>query len=269
MKMFMVGGAVRDEILGVPSKDIDFTVVLDDGDMTAGEHLNAWTPYEVMVAMLKASGFEIFVDNDGEPIGAEFLTARGKFTGKGIFTADSEVYKPFKKYRGTGVDFVLSRKEANYTDGRRPDVVEPGTLMDDLRRRDFTMNAIAKDADGNLIDPFDGVDDINRRIIRAVGDPMLRLQEDALRAVRAVRFMVTKGFDIESRLEIRMEEPTILEAIEKKISDERIQQELSKMFRYDTNKSLQILGRFPYLRNALFSGSVSLDATMKTKGRGK
>jgi tRNA nucleotidyltransferase (CCA-adding enzyme) len=166
-------------------------------------------------------------------------------------------------------DFVLARKEGEYTDGRRPDKVEPGTLEDDLARRDFTMNAIAKSPDdGSYVDPFKGREDIASRLIRAVGDPYERLREDALRAARAVRFSVTKGFEIESELWNALQDPMVLDDIQHKISDERIDVELSKMFRHDTVASLFMLGRLPSLTRAMFSGRVSLDSTMKQKGRG-
>jgi tRNA nucleotidyltransferase/poly(A) polymerase len=96
----------------------------------------------------------------------------------------------------------------------------------------------------------------------------VRLREDALRAVRALRFSVTKGFEIDPHLKFALEAVSVLAAIEEKISDERIQVELSKMFRFDTVASLFILNEFPHLTRAMFAGSVSLDATMKTKGRG-
>lgn len=255
MQLFEVGGCVRDELLGVPSKDIDFTVVLDEGDFVASGSAN---PFNVMVQNLSAKGFKIFLKSP------EFLTVRAqfpKFNGApGLIGSER---------RNLTADFVLARKESDYTDGRRPDAVQPGTLEDDLARRDFTMNAIAKDADGNLIDPFNGQQDIEDRIIRAVGDPFDRLTEDALRAVRAIRFSVTKGFGIEDELWDVINSYEVAELITDKISDERIQVELSKMFRFDTVNSINLLFRFNRLTDAIFSGRVSLDATLKTKGRGK
>lgn len=252
MEMFEVGGCVRDEILGVKSKDIDFTVVLsgnEDGWHTMGGN----DPFKVMKFELERLGFKIFLESP------EFLTIRAQFPKREWQTGA----KP-----NLTADFVLARKESDYTDGRRPDKVEVGTLMDDLRRRDFTMNAIAKGTDGSLIDPFNGVGDIADRLIKAVGDPVERLSEDALRAVRALRFSVTKGFRIDMSLRFAMQDEEVLDAIENKISDERIQQELSKMFRFDTVASLDALGKYALLTRAMFSGSVSLDATMKQKGRG-
>lgn len=257
MKMYEVGGCVRDEILGVPSKDIDFTVVLDTNDRSdALKSDMPVDPFDFMVESLKRQGFTIFVETP------EFLTARGKFP------KDRPSQIP-TKYAGMAADFVLSRKEGNYEDGRRPTDVMPGTLEDDLARRDFTMNAIAKATDGSLIDPFNGQADIRRRVIKAVGDPVERLSEDALRAVRAMRFSVTKQFDIERSLVDAMESAEVLNAIVDKISDERIQQELSKMMRFNSLAGIFTMARFPALTSAMLARNVSLDATMKTKGRNK
>lgn len=262
MEMFTVGGWVRDQILGVPSKDIDFTVVLDNGDLFKIEKAFYGRPtsFDYMVSELKSMGFKIFLETP------EYLTVRAQFPK----FPEKKFTTPFvvEANRGKTADFVLARKESNYTDGRRPDEVVPGTLEDDLARRDFTMNAIAKDADGSLIDPFNGVEDIYARVIRAVGDPFERLSEDALRAVRAVRFSVTKDFDIDMDLRFAMQTEAVLNAIVNKISDERIKDELCKMFRFDTVASLRALQQFPLLTNAMFAGSVSLDATMKQRGRG-
>ena len=241
MKTYLVGGAVRDEIIGVKSKDLDYTVVFEDGDLEGVED-----PFTFMVEWFENLGYNIFVTTP------EHFTIRAQ-------TPD----------RKETADFVLARREGPYTDGRRPDFVEVGSLIDDLGRRDFRFNAIAKDAAGFYIDPFNGRADIDAGIIRAVGDPFMRLNEDALRAVRAIRFSVTKGFRIAADLEVAMQNTRVLDSIRTKISDERIQMELSKMFRYDTVASLTALKNFPLLTAAMFSGNVSLDATLKTKGRGK
>lgn len=250
MEMFEVGGCVRDELLGVQSKDIDFTVVLTEEDIKLGTSVHGEPdPFAIMVRNLERMRFKIFLQTP------EFLTVRAQFP----------------KFEGKTLtaDFVLARKESDYTDGRRPDKVVPGTLEDDLARRDFTMNAIAKAVDGSLIDPFNGRGDIDARIIRAVGDPFERLTEDALRALRAIRFAVTKGFAIDPDLQFAMQSAAVLDAIEEKISDERIAVELQKMFRFDTVASLRALNNFRVLTRSAFSGDVSLDATMKLKGRGR
>lgn len=235
VEAFEVGGVVRDDIMGVKSNDVDYTVTAPS--------------FEDMRQFIIDNGMKIVVETP------EFFTIR------------AVAREPFQGRKG-GLDFVWAREEGPYSDGRRPDWVKPGTLFMDQQRRDFTFNAIAKDENGTLIDPFNGRKDIDAGIIRAVGDPMERLEEDALRALRAVRFSVTKGFVIESDLYLAIDSMKISKMIMDQISDERIQQELSKMFRYDTVKSIRRLADFRYLTDAMFAGSVSLDATMKQRGRG-
>jgi tRNA nucleotidyltransferase/poly(A) polymerase len=259
MEMYEVGGCVRDEILGTPSKDIDFTVVLSEADM--GGHRtkkgDLRDPFDVMELELLRRGFKIHVRKK------EFLTIRGKFPG-----SRNRALQVNGDRAGLDADFVLARREGTYTDGRRPDEVFVGTLMDDLRRRDFTMNAIAKDMEGNIIDPFGGRKAIEERRISAVGDPMERFTEDALRAVRALRFSVTKGFRIDGDVQRAMESMSVLTAIRDNISAERIKDEVNKMFAYDTLLTLRAFDRFPSLTSAMFAGGrVRMQATMKEKIR--
>lgn len=268
MQTYLVGGAVRDEIMGHKTRDLDYVVVLDEADLRRrrparmDEPYTPVDPFKIMVENLRFMGFKIFLKSP------EFLTVRAQFPKVWFPTNLSPTIQEGHRPNLTA-DFVLARKESGYTDGRRPDKVEVGTLEDDLARRDFTMNAVAQDENGYLIDPFNGVQDIEDRIIRAVGDPFERLEEDALRAVRALRFSVTKGFTIDRSLHLAMQSEEVLNAIKYKISDERIQAELSKMFRYDSHESMRALMHYRGLTSAMFSGSVSLDATMKQRGRGE
>lgn len=95
------------------------------------------------------------------------------------------------------VEVTTFRRDGPYSDGRRPDyVMFVPDLTTDLARRDFTCNAMALDQDGGLIDPFGGAADIARRQLRCVGDPSVRLQEDVLRMLRAVRFCAQLDFDL-------------------------------------------------------------------------
>lgn len=124
-------------------------------------------------------------------------------------------------------EITTFRTESTYKDFRRPDSVTfVRSLTDDLMRRDFTMNAIAMDIEGNLIDPFDGLVDLDRRIIRAVGKPQERFQEDALRMMRAVRFAAQLDFEIEGETLLSIRENAHLL---KKIAVERIQVEFEKL----------------------------------------
>lgn len=228
VEFFEVGGCVRDEIMGLRPKDIDFSVVAPS--------------FEVMRAEVARAGMKIVVEKP------EFNTIR------------AVAKTPFRGHKG-GLDFVLSRKDGPSTDGRRPDFTEPGTLMDDLARRDFTMNAIAKDEDGNLIDPFNGVTDIRNRKIRCVGSAEDRLREDALRGLRALRFSVTKGMVIDGRIIRVLNTPEFVAALSS-VSKERQREEMEKMFAHDTVRSLRRLSEFSAIERVVFSDGLRLSATM-------
>lgn len=252
MKTFLIGGMVRDRIMGIPSKDADFSCVLEDSDFPVpGTTVAEPDPFSIMRDELVRRGFKIFVETP------EHFTIRAQFP------------SPDNSFGVRDADFVLAREEGPYSDGRRPDWVRAGTLLMDQQRRDFTVNSVAVDDDGSFIDPFNGRADIAEGVIRAVGVAFDRLNEDALRAVRAIRFSVTKGFRIDPEVRFAMETVAVLDKIVNVISDDRIMGELQTMFRFDTMASLSALQDFPQLTAAMFAGSVSLDATMKTKGRGR
>jgi len=101
---------------------------------------------------------------------------------------------------GEPYEITTYRTEGPYSDSRRPDYVRfVPDLEEDLARRDFTMNAIAMDLDGNLCDPYGGADDIKARLIRCVGKPDHRFQEDGLRVMRALRFAAAFGYEVEEQ----------------------------------------------------------------------
>ncbi len=125
------------------------------------------------------------------------------------------------------VEVTVYRKESGYSDGRHPDSVTfASDITDDLSRRDLTVNAIAYSPDVGFIDPHGGIDDIRAGIIRCVGDPEKRFDEDKLRILRAVRFASTLGFEIESAT------ASAVAAMYKKtecVSRERVFTEMSKL----------------------------------------
>ena len=127
---------------------------------------------------------------------------------------------------GTGYEVTTFRVDGVYEDGRHPkEVTFTPSLKEDLRRRDFTINAMAYNNASGLVDLFGGQQDLENGVVRAVGDPVQRFTEDALRIMRAIRFSAQLGYEIE---------PGTLKAAEilapnlQKISSERIREELEK-----------------------------------------
>ena len=124
------------------------------------------------------------------------------------------------------VEITTFRTEGEYIDGRHPEEVEfVSNLTEDLSRRDFTINAMAESVDGELIDPFGGIEDINNGIIRCVGGPNTRFSEDALRMFRALRFSAEFGFTIEKETKQAIYANAGLAS---RLSSERVRIELEK-----------------------------------------
>lgn len=129
---------------------------------------------------------------------------------------------------GTPIEVTTYRTDGTYTDYRRPEeVIFVRELPKDLERRDFTINAMAYTKDGRIVDLFGGKEDLEKGIIRAVGDPNSRFREDALRMLRAVRFAAQLGFSIEEKTMAAIQKDSDLIEF---IARERIHMELSKMW---------------------------------------
>lgn len=130
-------------------------------------------------------------------------------------------------YGGESYEITTFRTESGYQDFRRPDhVTFVQNLDEDLKRRDFTINALAMDMHGDIVDLFNGIEDLKNHIIRAVGNPEKRFHEDALRMMRAVRFMSQLEFKLEGKTEQAIKDN---HELLKKISVERIREEFVKM----------------------------------------
>lgn len=130
---------------------------------------------------------------------------------------------------GGSVEVTAFRAESGYSDHRRPDSVSFGCPLEaDLARRDLTVNAMAMDAAGEITDPFGGRDDLRRRLLRCVGEPERRFDEDALRMLRTVRFSAQLGFEIEPRT---LEAIRALAHLASGLSAERVRDELLKTLR--------------------------------------
>lgn len=130
---------------------------------------------------------------------------------------------------GGSVEVTAFRAEGGYSDHRRPGSVSFGCPLEaDLARRDLTVNAMAMDAAGEITDPFGGRDDLRRRLLRCVGEPERRFDEDALRMLRTVRLSAQLGFDIEPRT---LEAIRALAHLASGLSAERVRDELLKTLR--------------------------------------
>lgn len=228
VKLYKVGGAVRDQLLGLQSKDIDYAV-----------EAGSW---EEMRDYIEDHG-KIYLETP------QYFTIRAHVDGLG------------------DADFVLCRKDGEYRDGRRPETVEVGTLADDLARRDFTMNAIAIDVDTNvLVDPYDGYTDLQNGLIRCVRSAQDRFAEDALRMLRALRFSITKNMRMDPDIEGALGSRSLLQLLDEKISWDRKKDEVFKMFKHDTVKTLMILNRFPAIKALLFDNKpLWLEPTLKER----
>jgi poly(A) polymerase len=225
-KIFEVGGKVRDELLGLKSKDADFAFVLTPEE-AAGKSIEA--AFDFMRDWMRSMGFQIFLSTP------DCLTIRAKF-----FSSKETA------------DFVLARRDLNYMPGTRKPIVQPGSLEDDLRRRDFTVNAIAKAENGELIDLFAGQKDLADKVLRTPLEPIVTLTDDPLRALRAVRFSVKLGFRMAPDLQDALHNPVLPELMTVVSTDglrptggHRIREELAKAMKVDTWGTLRVLQSLP------------------------
>lgn len=209
MKLYAVGGAVRDHLLGRHSKDLDFAVEAES--------------FETMVQELIETGLRPW------QMHPEFVTVRGKMPTNclGSFGGLLRGMGPF-----IDADFTLCRKEGMYHDNRHPSTVTPAGIYTDLSRRDFTMNAIAVTEDGQFIDPHEGRKDVASRVIMCVGNPIDRFEEDPLRILRAIRFAAELEFWIAGCVETAMQDREVLKKLAL-LPVERIVNELQRAMKVD------------------------------------
>jgi len=230
---YEVGGKVRDEILGLQSKDVDYVAV--PNDKLLQDFDTAESMFSMLEQYLRDEKFDIKV------IKADCFTIRAIFP---------------NNYKYSGVaDFVMSRKEIGYIPGTRTPIVKPGTLYDDLERRDATLNALAKDEDGTIIDYFNGLEDLKNRVLRTPLEPIKTFDDDALRIIRFIRLSITKGFTIPDDIQ------SVIFSYDYDnkmgvVSTERIREELLKCFKHDTLKTIRTLNVYVNLRNYIFTNNL-------------
>jgi tRNA nucleotidyltransferase/poly(A) polymerase len=135
-------------------------------------------------------------------------------------------------------------------------------LYDDLERRDFTLNALAKDDDGTIIDFFDGMTDLKKGLLRTPLPCEETFHDDPLRILRAIRFSITKGFTIPDEMAevIAHYDFEVHMAV---VSEERIREELLKCFKHDTAGTLKKLWQFPFLMDYVFRTNIWLKPTVE------
>jgi len=231
-KIYEVGGKVRDEILGLQSKDVDYVAV--PSDTLLEKYKSAHEMFVILETFLTNEKFEIFLSTP------DCFTVRAKFPKD-------------HKYQGVA-DFVMARKEIGYVEGTRTPIVVPGTLKDDLGRRDFTVNAMAKDDNGEIIDLFDGMKDLGKMVLSTPLPTKQTFDDDPLRVLRAIRFAITKGFSLK-HLDYYINNYNY-ETKMKVVSSERIREELLKCFKHDTMLTLDMLNDYPTLKRYIFENKL-------------
>ena len=201
---YIVGGAVRDSVMGKAAHDYDIATNALPGDVNR--------IFKTTIDTGLAHGTVTVVEN------------------------------------GIGYEVTTYRTEGGYSDARHPDSVDfVSGITEDLRRRDFTINAMCYRPDTGIVDCFGGLSDIAARLVRCVGNPEKRFCEDALRMLRAVRFAACLGFELESETAAAIKKcaPLI-----KRVSTERIQSEMNKILMSDNPgfiKTMYSLGLLHYI----------------------
>ena len=204
LECYVVGGYVRDIFLERPSNDIDVVVV--GSGIKVAEELKRMVGKKAHLSVFK-----------------NFGTAQVKVRGEKLEVRGERIPQEIE------VEFVGARKESYSHDSRKP-IVEDGTLEDDQNRRDFTINAMAiclnKDRFGELVDPFNGLADLEDGIIATPLEPGITFSDDPLRMMRCIRFATQLNFEIESETFVALER--MADRI-KIVSGERIKDELNKI----------------------------------------
>lgn len=190
---YIVGGFVRDYLLGRKSSDVDISTNARPDDIKCMFSFAASNKYGVSVV----------------------------------------------NYNGNKYEITTFRKDANYVNNRWPSSISfVNTLEEDAKRRDFTINCIYMDKDKKLIDPFNGVHDLNNHIVKCVGNPDVKFKEDALRILRCIRFASLLNFKIDSdTVDAIKNNKDLL----KNISYDRKKDELNKIFKFNPKYGIKLI----------------------------
>lgn len=216
VKLYLVGGCVRDRILNRPNKDKDYVAITD-------------LSFDELCIQIEKEGGKIFVKKP------EFLTIR--------CLINNEV-----------IDIAFPRKEEGYNDNRHPSKVDRvNTLREDASRRDFTMNSIYWNEEEGYIDYYGGLNDIKHKLIRTVGNPEERFKEDYLRILRAIRFSCQLNFRIETETYYYMKK---LAKHISEVEPNRVREEINKALKSNPHKLFKYLNNlklFPVIEQLRLS----------------
>lgn len=239
--LYVVGGFVRDTLLHLPSKDIDFAIEANSYEEMKADLLNA---YDIEIRVEQPQYGRLLAGISTEHLHWTALQLEN-----------------LTRHRVIYCDFVMCRKEGDYLDGRHPNSISPTDIENDLARRDFTINAIAvNDQTGEFIDLFDGLRDIKARLLTTVGDAKKRFVEHPTRILRYYRLQVCKKLEgtylVDNTLAANDYE--FAELLTNSVFSDTIREEFNKMLKTDTLRTLYVLDRMPYrIKKALLGTEIS------------
>lgn len=216
---YAVGGCVRDSLLGRLPEDWDITTSAKPEEVKKVFRRTIDTGIQHGTVTVLMPAHKLSSDNEAE-------SGEAAFSGAGDNQSTNKTGGGF-----VGYEVTTYRIDGEYLDGRHPsEVIFTPSLHEDLSRRDFTINAMAVNEETGVVDDFEGLTDMEKRVIRAVGDPLQRFTEDALRMLRALRFSAQLDFDIDPHTYEAIKElaPNLIH-----VSKERVNVELTKLLMSD------------------------------------
>lgn len=221
---YIVGGYVRDKLLSRENNDIDYVITINTDKLIKSD-LNGLDHFQLLHNYLTSNNYTIIQTKP------EHLCIKAK----NLITKQVN-------------DFVLARKDISYPPDSRLPVVAPGTLYDDLMRRDFTINTLALNvATNNIVDVCGGQDDLLNGILRTPLDSKITLLEDPLRVLRGFRFSVVLDFTLSEDFMDTVKDSAIWNKFCLVVNHDRIREELNKMFAHDIGKTLGVLQKIKEL----------------------
>ena len=267
--LYCVGGFVRDVMINrihgtsIKAKDLDFCA-----------EVSSYSELQDLCKTIDSNCKFIYRDTE-EGVKREETLGRllVEFNTINLGWSATEWYNMHGKLPKTLVcDVLITRKESGYSDGRHPDYVQFSTLEADLLRRDFRINSLAvNDTTDELLDiSGSGLSDIRYSIISTVREPFDTFSEHIIRVLRCLRFSVEKNFDIDTQIWIDFvqHQEVYANLLRQSVFENSINTELTRMMKYDTIRSIELLYKLPYsMKQAIFS-NIWLKGTTEKRSHG-